>query len=145
MNYNGDIPQDRPTVEQIQIKLVLLLQKYINIRCVVQSVKTSCTLIKSRRLWSAVMHHIHPTAAIVWRSEITLFSDTSLSWRCPDRGSPRPWWWWHCAGRCWSSRTLSRTATIWTLYRSCEAVKRLYKYKATSDWVIPGAWQYNAL
>lgn len=26
--------KDRPTVEQIQIKFVLLLQKYINIRCV---------------------------------------------------------------------------------------------------------------
>ena len=27
--------KDRPTVEQIQLKFVLLLQKYINIRCVV--------------------------------------------------------------------------------------------------------------
>ena len=30
--------KDRPTVEQIQIKFVLLLQKYINIRCVAVAV-----------------------------------------------------------------------------------------------------------
>ena len=56
--------KDRPTVEQIQIKFVLLLQKYINIRCVVWCVLSLTmvlsqqgTIPESRRLLYLLMHH----------------------------------------------------------------------------------------